>query len=79
MRTASATWPFWRPLLRSSITSAGFSMSFTKSFACAPVTSSRRWNQTSFGMSTAPVKPGPVVELPVEAGVEDRGVLHRIG
>jgi len=27
IKTASATWPFWTPLFKSSITSAGFSMS----------------------------------------------------
>ena len=60
MSTLSASCPFWFPDLRSSMTSAGFSMSFTNSRACAPVTSRRTWNQTSFGMSTAPVKPGPL-------------------
>ena len=29
VRTASATWPFWTPLFKSLITSAGFSRSWT--------------------------------------------------
>ena len=28
--------------------------------ACAPASSRRRWNQTSFGISTGPMKPGPL-------------------
>ena len=36
-------------------------------------------NQTSFGISTAPVNPGPLKILPVEAGVENGRVLQRVG
>ena len=35
-------------------------MSTTYRLACAPVITSRKWNQVPLGTSTAPVNPGPL-------------------